>query len=136
MSTIPVSYTHLDVYKRQAVYYAYGDIVDTPAAGSLFSNSHAIVGNDVCKDLEELANDDDVKAVSYTHLDVYKRQVEHCAIEVYNTCPDISIASMLKVSLWQCQDTIALLNKTCVASKSTAINGASISCSCNLIALC
>lgn len=46
-----------------AVYYTYGDIVDTPAAGSLFSNSHAIVGNDVCKDLEELANDDDVKAV-------------------------------------------------------------------------
>lgn len=46
-----------------AVYYAYGDIVDSPAAGSLFSNSHAIVGNDVCKDLEELANDDYVKAV-------------------------------------------------------------------------
>lgn len=46
-----------------AVYNAYGDIVDSPAAGSLFSNSHAIVGNDVCKDLEELANDDDVKAV-------------------------------------------------------------------------
>ena len=46
-----------------AVYYAYGDIVDSPAAGSLFSNSHAIVGNDVCKDLKELANDDDVKAV-------------------------------------------------------------------------
>ncbi len=46
-----------------AVYYAYGDIVDSPAAGSLFSNSHAIVGNDVCKNLEELANDDDVKAV-------------------------------------------------------------------------
>ena len=46
-----------------AVYYAYGDIVDSPATGSLFSNSHAIVGNDVCKDLEELANDDDVKAV-------------------------------------------------------------------------
>ena len=46
-----------------AVYYAYGDIVDSPAAGSLFSNSHAIVGNDVCKDLEELANDDNVKAV-------------------------------------------------------------------------
>lgn len=46
-----------------AVYYAYGDIVDSPAAGGVFSNSHAIVGNDVCKDLEELANDDDVKAV-------------------------------------------------------------------------
>lgn len=46
-----------------AIYYAYGDIVDSPAAGGVFSNSHAIVGNDVCKDLEELANDDDVKAV-------------------------------------------------------------------------
>lgn len=46
-----------------AVYYAYGDIVDSPAAGSLFSNTHAIVGNDVCKDLEELSNDDYVKAV-------------------------------------------------------------------------
>lgn len=61
MATVKEEDTHGD--DEIAVYYAYGDIVDTPAAGSLFSNSHAIVGNDVCKDLEELANDDDVKAV-------------------------------------------------------------------------
>lgn len=46
-----------------AVYYAYGDIVDTPATGTLLGGSHNIVGKDVCKDLEELADDDDVKAV-------------------------------------------------------------------------
>lgn len=46
-----------------AVYYAYGDIVQTAVGGSAFSNSHAIVGKDVCKDLERLANEDDVKAV-------------------------------------------------------------------------
>lgn len=48
-----------------AVYYAYGDIVSTPieGGGGLFGNSHMIVGNEVCKDLESLMNDDDVKAV-------------------------------------------------------------------------
>lgn len=46
-----------------AVYYAYGDIVDSPVSGGAFSNSHSIVGNDVCRDLAALADDDDVKAV-------------------------------------------------------------------------
>ena len=45
-----------------AVYYAYGDIVQTSVGGSL-SNTTAIVGADVCRDLEKLAKDDDVKAV-------------------------------------------------------------------------
>lgn len=44
-----------------AVYYAYGDIVDD--AGSAISQGHNIVGKDVCKDLQDLMNDDDVKAV-------------------------------------------------------------------------
>lgn len=44
-----------------AVYYAYGDIVDE--AGSAISQGHNIVGKDVCKDLQDLMNDDDVKAV-------------------------------------------------------------------------
>lgn len=44
-----------------AVYYAYGDIVDE--AGSAISQGHNIVGKDVCKDLLDLMNDDDVKAV-------------------------------------------------------------------------
>jgi len=46
-----------------AVYYAYGDIVDSEAAGSMMSRGHKIVGQQVCKDLEKLMNDDDVKAV-------------------------------------------------------------------------
>lgn len=45
-----------------AVYYAYGDIVQN-SIGSSFSNTNAIVGADVCRDLEKLAKDDDVKAV-------------------------------------------------------------------------
>ena len=45
-----------------AVYYAYGDIVDAPVSGTALSQ-HNIVGKDVCKDLKELMDDDDVKAV-------------------------------------------------------------------------
>ena len=45
-----------------AVYYAYGDIVDSET-GSIVEDEHSIVANTVCKDLERLANDDDVKAV-------------------------------------------------------------------------
>ncbi len=51
-----------DKGEEVAVYYAYGDIVDSETGGML-NNSHAIVANDVCKDLEKLMNDDDVKAV-------------------------------------------------------------------------
>ena len=47
-----------------AVYYAYGDIVQTASDGGLMSGGgHQIVGVDVCKDLEKLMNDDEVKAV-------------------------------------------------------------------------
>ena len=49
--------------KHIAVYYAYGDIVDEASPESVFSNGHQIVGKDVCKDLEDLANDDNVEAV-------------------------------------------------------------------------
>ena len=45
-----------------AVYYAYGEIVDSET-GSLVDTEHNIVANTVCKDLEKLTNDDDVKAV-------------------------------------------------------------------------
>ncbi len=46
-----------------AVYYAYGDIVDKASPQSIFQDNRQIVGNDMCKDLEDLAKDDDVKAV-------------------------------------------------------------------------
>lgn len=45
-----------------AVYYAYGTIVQSETM-SLFSDGQTIVGPDMCKDLENLMNDDDVKAV-------------------------------------------------------------------------
>ena len=48
--------------EKIAIYYAYGDIVDSETA-SLVEEEHSIVATTVCKDLEKLANDDDVKAV-------------------------------------------------------------------------
>ena len=44
-----------------AVYYAYGEIIDQ--ASSLFATEHSIIGKETVKDLNELAEDDDVKAV-------------------------------------------------------------------------
>lgn len=44
-----------------AVYYAYGQIYDDVASKS--SSGHNIVGSEMCRDLEALAADDDVKAV-------------------------------------------------------------------------
>lgn len=45
------------------VYYAEGDIVDEAATNILTSTSPQIVGSKVVADLDQLANDDDVKAV-------------------------------------------------------------------------
>lgn len=46
-----------------AVYYAFGNIVSTPLQGITSLGESQIVGNEVSRDLEELMNDDDVKAV-------------------------------------------------------------------------
>ena len=46
-----------------AVYYAEGDIVQDPKAATMFGNNNYIASRKVCKDLEYLMNDDDVKAV-------------------------------------------------------------------------
>lgn len=48
--------------EKVAVYYAYGDIVDEDNSNPMNPQT-CIVGKDMCKDLEELADDDDVKAV-------------------------------------------------------------------------
>ena len=53
----PVSYTHLDVYKRQ-VY-----------------NRDCMIHEIVCETGSGAPYEVTKKAVSYTHLDVYKRQV-------------------------------------------------------------
>lgn len=46
-----------------AVYYASGDIVQDPKAATMFGNNNYIASRKVCKDLEDLMNDDNVKAV-------------------------------------------------------------------------
>ena len=48
--------------EKVAVYYAYGDIVDSET-GSMVNDAHSIVATTVCKDLEKLTDDDDIKAV-------------------------------------------------------------------------
>ncbi|MGP1550489.1 MAG: signal peptide peptidase SppA [Prevotella fusca] len=51
-----------DESNQIAVYYAYGDIVDG-VVGGIFAQNHTIDAQVVCKDLEKLAKDKDVKAV-------------------------------------------------------------------------
>ncbi len=46
-----------------AIYYAYGDIVQSEKVSLLGGGSHCIVGSTVCSDLKDLMDDDDVKAV-------------------------------------------------------------------------
>lgn len=46
-----------------AIYYAEGDIVQDPKAATMFGNNNYIASRKVCKDLDDLMNDDDVKAV-------------------------------------------------------------------------
>ena len=53
----PVSYTHLDVYKRQAPLFFM--LLGGPAAGFAYKAVNTM------------------DSVSYTHLDVYKRQRRH-----------------------------------------------------------
>ena len=60
---IPVSYTHLDVYKRQEI----GREINTLGSKA----NHAEIQKLVVMMKDDLEK---IKAVSYTHLDVYKRQ--------------------------------------------------------------
>ena len=46
-----------------AVYYAFGDIVQQQEGGGINGGGASIVATNVCKDLEALMNDDDIKAV-------------------------------------------------------------------------
>ncbi len=46
-----------------AVYYAFGDVVQNEVQSIAMGANHSIASSTVCKDLESLMNDDDVKAV-------------------------------------------------------------------------
>ena len=63
---IAVSYTHLDVYKRQVIKtFSASEITNYDSKNHYIELSVPISN----------PNDKDSKTVSYTHLDVYKRQV-------------------------------------------------------------
>ena len=63
-----VSYTHLDVYKRQVLMLVFREPDELWTPGDLLSIGAAI--EHVCLEAVNLG----LGAVSYTHLDVYKRQ--------------------------------------------------------------
>uniref|UniRef100_A0AB33J304 Signal peptide peptidase SppA n=1 Tax=Prevotella sp. GTC17254 TaxID=3236794 RepID=A0AB33J304_9BACT len=48
---------------RIAIYYAYGDIVNDKIPQSMFAENHQIIAKDVCRDLQDLAKDEDIEAV-------------------------------------------------------------------------
>ena len=90
-SLIPVSYTHLDVYKRQGSSVGIDDMVipekkyeiisaaeeEVAEIQEQFQSGLVTAGERYNKviDIWAAANERVAKAVSYTHLDVYKRQV-------------------------------------------------------------
>ena len=65
----PVSYTHLDVYKRQVPYGEYRKAIATILPG------HGGIQKVRYEPESEAELTRTLMAVSYTHLDVYKRQV-------------------------------------------------------------
>ena len=90
--SLTVSYTHLDVYKRQPKYtgalkYAAlpsGMLIVVLALFIYFTLSNHQLENETedlkqqtTKIQEQIANDPNLEPVSYTHLDVYKRQLSY-----------------------------------------------------------
>ena len=69
----PVSYTHLDVYKRQ-VYVLFVVVGATTNLGLIWSISDSLNGMMAIPNIIAVTALSSV-AVSYTHLDVYKRQI-------------------------------------------------------------
>ena len=51
--------------EKIAVYYAYGNIIDSETENLILGGGHSIVGSTTAEDLRKLADDDDVKAVVF-----------------------------------------------------------------------
>ena len=68
----PVSYTHLDVYKRQVLYRA----IVGHSLGEMYGykTNGVYTTDDFVQNGDKYVLKDGVISVSYTHLDVYKRQ--------------------------------------------------------------
>ena len=79
----PVSYTHLDVYKRQALAYVFFSLgmIGSPLPVWIMRDSFlAQISQQGMPEayVSTLAALTSPGTVSYTHLDVYKRQLWHC----------------------------------------------------------
>ena len=71
-TVIAVSYTHLDVYKRQILDHQHTDFLELLAQLLDVIADNAVIDVHIALVVEHIA-------VSYTHLDVYKRQAEMIA---------------------------------------------------------
>ena len=74
---IPVSYTHLDVYKRQ-ILDSFADRIGNDTWKTVITQEGLLTVQAL---LRRTATKSTAVAVSYTHLDVYKRQVHECNID-------------------------------------------------------
>ena len=83
----PVSYTHLDVYKRQVLVCRF-------RLFPIWSKTYSFVN-----EISPLSGS--AKSVSYTHLDVYKRQIWRNAIKIMGFCPTMLWIRM-EWSDWKC----------------------------------
>ena len=74
---VPVSYTHLDVYKRQSKHFVKEGKNNKLRASDIKRIVDAVTTNATVDKFSRLVPIDEIRAnaVSYTHLDVYKRQV-------------------------------------------------------------
>ena len=74
----PVSYTHLDVYKRQQIMHIFVNSTVSVLA-IMLKLLHQKSKTDLqCSPPRTLLSPFDTWPVSYTHLDVYKRQILSC----------------------------------------------------------
>ena len=92
---VPVSYTHLDVYKRQ-VERLHDPLVRRAVSGCGYSALAVCnaAGGRHCR------RHRDFPPVSYTHLDVYKRQVDYLVVNVSEVLHELNlVAAVLEVCL-------------------------------------
>ena len=80
-SYMSVSYTHLDVYKRQVLISPSGERTRQVAfrQGYRYNFVFTFERTEVMVEYRLLLENNDSQPVSYTHLDVYKRQTDRSA---------------------------------------------------------
>ena len=98
-SFVPVSYTHLDVYKRQILEIVHANkTADFITVGEELDRRKRLDAVGGLAYITSLANESvsyNVEAVSYTHLDVYKRQAK----KSLKQCLTLFVRNTLSLSL-------------------------------------